>query len=180
MTEKRESWLYFNLLISLTIICESVHEHFTSTVEYLILIAVFCTLVIMWLLTRVNETRLPRGKSLTLPSHLLVGSPISLFRLIISGNRETTPIYLSGYLWFIANCFVWRNLLITSARFTSSCQSTHLLWWKTAAKSSRGRGAKETKKLFLGVEGGRGKERRTLPPVPRVLSFFSSLKFCKF
>ena len=37
---------------------------------------------------------------------------------------------------------------------------------------------------LLGVEGGErgggGEDRRTLPPVLRVLSFFSLLRFCKF
>ena len=94
----------------------------------------FCSLVIMWLLARVNQTRLPRGTSLTLPPHLFVGSPISLLIPMISGNRETTPIYLSGYLSFRAKFAFFvsfhDNLLITPARLTSCCQSTHLLWWK--------------------------------------------------
>ena len=56
-----------------------------------------------------NQTRLSRGTSVTLPTHLLVGSPISLLRLIISGNRETTPIRLSSYLSFIVKfAFLFR------------------------------------------------------------------------
>ena len=39
---------------------------------------------------------------------------------------------------------------------------------------------KRNEQALLGVEGGRGEDRRTLPPVPRVLSFFSLLRFCKF
>ena len=42
-------------------------------------------------------------------SALARGKAISLLRLIISGNRETTPIYWSGYLSFIAEfAFLFR------------------------------------------------------------------------
>ena len=143
----------------------------------------------MWLLTRENQTRLPRRTSLTLPPHLLVGSRISLLILIISGNRETTPIYLSGYIWFIANQFAflfpftkiyWLHLrsLPFAARVLIFFGEKQL----QKALGDRGTGAcaKETNKLFLGVEGGRGEDRRILPPVPWVLSFFCLLRFCKF
>ena len=101
-----------------------------------------------------------------------------LFQGVVKRNQCTMP----GYLSFIAKlAFLFRlteNLLISSSRFTFGCQSTHLLWWKTAAKSSRGsgKGRKINEQALLGV----GEDRRTFPPVLQVLSFFSLLRFCKF
>ena len=44
------------LINLLTIICESVNEQFTSTVEYLILIAVFCSLVTIYVAANARES----------------------------------------------------------------------------------------------------------------------------
>ena len=71
--------------------------------------------------------------------HLLVGIPISLLRLIISENRETTPIYLSGYLSFIAKFSFLFRLTTFIDYIREYCQSTHSLV-KNAAKSPRGSG----------------------------------------
>ena len=88
-------------------------------------------------------------------SALARGKAISLLRLIIF------PVSFDV------------NVLITSARLTSCCQSTHLLWWKTAGKALGDRGtgarAKETNKLFWvwKVGGGRIEEH-----------FLQFLEFC--
>ena len=108
-----------------------------------------------------------------------MGIPISLLRLIISGNRETTPIYLSGYLSFIAKfAFLFRltkfidyirEVYVLLSKYSSSLV-------KNAAKSFRGsgQGCKRKEKALsrCGRWEGVGKENTSSSSSSSVILLF--------
>ena len=100
---------------------------------------------------------------------------IALLRLIISGNRETTPMYLSGYLSFIvkfAFLFPFTKMYWLHPRGLRLPVRALIFFGEKQlqkALGGRGRVAEETNKFFLGVGGGRGRIKE---------HFLQFLKFC--